>query len=108
MRDYIRVVVFKFNKKAGDYNGVCLVFGMEKGKRNQELQYSTWYLRPAIHPYQNFYFSILISLSLAGLCLYIDVGSWYLYIHTSPKINIYTIIIRKTESGFIESLVLFY
>ena len=46
MRDYIQVV-FKFNTKrlaqlAGDYNGVSLVFGkLEKGKRNQELQYST-------------------------------------------------------------------
>ena len=41
---------------------------------------------------------------------YIDVGIVLLKIihHTSPKINIYTIIIRKTESGFIESLVLFY
>ncbi len=44
MRDYIQVVVFKFNTKrlAGDYNGVSLVFGVwDKGKRNQELQYST-------------------------------------------------------------------
>ena len=39
MRDYIRVVVFKFNKKAGDYNGVCLVFGKQKEKETKN--YST-------------------------------------------------------------------
>ena len=44
MRDYIRVVVFKFNKKAGDYNGVLVCFwclGWRWKKEKETKNYST-------------------------------------------------------------------
>ena len=63
-------------------------------------------LSKLLFQYTNFPISCCVGFAYCSIAHHIQ--TLVLIHHTSPKINIYTIIIRKTESGFIESLVLFY